>query len=163
MAFTSVGMARGETRVMLAAKIDAIGKGAWIALTVAGFWAFWPIGLAVLMFLAFSGRLRAWKHDGPGRWYNQGNQSQGGNGVWNSGWASGWGCGARGQTRAAPSSGNAAFDAYRAETLRRLEEEQREFVEYLERLRQAKDKHEFDQFMADRTRRGATPPVDPAA
>ena len=47
-------------------------------------------------------------------------------------------------------SGNAAFDEYRAETLRRLEDEQKEFREYLERLRKAKDKEEFDQFMADR-------------
>ena len=50
----------------------------------------------------------------------------------------------------APSSGNRAFDDYRAETLRRLEEEQREFREFLERLRFAKDKTEFDQFMAER-------------
>jgi hypothetical protein len=48
------------------------------------------------------------------------------------------------------SSGNAAFDEYRAETLRRLEEEQKEFREYLERLRKARDKEEFDRFMADR-------------
>ena len=53
----------------------------------------------------------------------------------------------------APPSGNRAFDEYRSETLRRLEDEQREFVEYLERLRQARDKQEFDQFMADRRRR----------
>jgi hypothetical protein len=33
--------------------------------------------------------------------------------------------------------------------LRRLEEEQRQFTEYLERLRRAKDKAEFDQFMAE--------------
>jgi hypothetical protein len=51
------------------------------------------------------------------------------------------------------SSGNRAFDDYRAETLRRLEEEQREFREFLERLRFAKDKTEFDQFMADRRNR----------
>ena len=51
-----------------------------------------------------------------------------------------------------PSSGNRAFDEYRAETLRRLEEEQREFREFLDRLRQAKDKAEFDQFMAERRR-----------
>jgi len=51
-------------------------------------------------------------------------------------------------------SGNAAFDEYRAETIKRLEDEQKEFVEYLEKLRQAKDKSEFDQFMADR--RGRT-------
>ena len=49
-----------------------------------------------------------------------------------------------------PSSGNRAFDDYRADTLRRLEEEQREFKEFLERLRFAKDRAEFDQFMAER-------------
>ena len=53
----------------------------------------------------------------------------------------------------APSSGNRAFDEYRTETLRRLEEEQREFREFLDRLRFAKDKTEFDQFMAERRNR----------
>ena len=53
----------------------------------------------------------------------------------------------------APSSGNRAFDEYRTETLRRLEEEQREFREFLDRLRLAKDKTEFDQFMAERRNR----------
>lgn len=47
-----------------------------------------------------------------------------------------------------PSSGNRAFDEYRTDTLRRLEEEQREFKEFLTRLRHAKDKEEFDAFMA---------------
>ena len=51
------------------------------------------------------------------------------------------------------SSGNRAFDEYRAETLRRLEEEQREFRDFLDRLRMAKDKQEFDQFMAERRNR----------
>jgi hypothetical protein len=51
------------------------------------------------------------------------------------------------------SSGNRAFDEYRAETLRRLEEEQREFKEFLDRLRHAKDKAEFDEFMSERRRR----------
>ena len=50
----------------------------------------------------------------------------------------------------APSSGNRAFDEYRTDTLRRLEEEQREFRDFLDRLRFAKDKTEFDQFMAER-------------
>jgi hypothetical protein len=58
-----------------------------------------------------------------------------------------WGCG---NYRA--SSGNYAFDEYRAETLRRLEEEQREFMTFLDRLRHAKDKAEFDQFMAEHRR-----------
>ena len=54
-----------------------------------------------------------------------------------------------------PSSGNRAFDEYRSETLNRLEEEQREFREFLQRLRMAKDKAEFDQFMAERRNRPA--------
>jgi hypothetical protein len=62
-----------------------------------------------------------------------------------------------------PSTGNHAFDEYRADALRRLEEEQKEFTEFLERLRKARDKTEFDQFMAERKNRtqdtssGATP------
>ena len=47
------------------------------------------------------------------------------------------------------SSGNSAFDAYKADTLRRLEEEQNNFQDFLKRLRDAKDKAEFDQFMND--------------
>ena len=47
-------------------------------------------------------------------------------------------------------SGNQAFDEYRAETLRRLEEEHRAFQDYLDRLRMAKDRAEFEQFMAER-------------
>lgn len=49
-------------------------------------------------------------------------------------------------------SGNSAFDAYKHETLRRLEEEQDKFEDFLKRLRDAKDKAEFDQFMDDRAR-----------
>ena len=56
------------------------------------------------------------------------------------------------------SSGNRAFDEYREETLTRLEEEQREFRAFLDRLRKAKDKEEFDQFMADRRSRPAAGP-----
>jgi hypothetical protein len=56
-----------------------------------------------------------------------------------------------------PSSGNRAFDEYRMETLRRLEEEQTEFKDFLDRLRHAKDKDEFDQFMAQHRPRPASP------
>ncbi len=59
----------------------------------------------------------------------------------------------------APSSGNRAFDDYRMETLRRLEEEQTEFQDFLDRLRHAKDKEEFDAFMAQHKQR-PTPPSD---
>ena len=37
--------------------------------------------------------------------------------------------------------------------MRRLEAEQEAFEQFLERLREAKDKSEFDQFMDDRERR----------
>jgi hypothetical protein len=58
------------------------------------------------------------------------------------------------------SSGNRAFDDYRSETLQRLEEEQQEFKEFLQRLRFAKDREEFDQFMTERRNR---PPQSPDA
>ena len=48
------------------------------------------------------------------------------------------------------SSGNSSFDAYRSELLERLEKEQESFEGFLVRLRAAKDKSEFDQFMDDR-------------
>ena len=66
-------------------------------------------------------------------------------------------CAAGGSWGHAPSSGNRAFDEYREETLKRLEQEQREFREFLDRLRFAKDKTEFDQFMAERRNRPETP------
>lgn len=49
-------------------------------------------------------------------------------------------------------SGNSAFDAYKSDTLARLEREQQEFEAFLHRLREAKDKAEFDQFMDERVR-----------
>lgn len=137
--------------MVLAERMDEFGKAAWIAATVIGFWLFWPLGLAVLLYLFWSGRMHAWKHEMRGTWYNTGNGGHRSHGC-------GWGR----RRYYAPPSGNAAFDEYRAETLRRLEEEQREFVEYLERLRRAKDKAEFDQFMAERRRRTTPPPEGPA-
>ena len=71
------------------------------------------------------------------------------------GW--GWGCGGGGH-RGGPhgrfrTSGNQAFDQYKADTLRRLEEEQEQFDEFLARLRAAKDKAEFDAFMNEQADR----------
>lgn len=133
------------------ARIDEQGRGAWIGLMVLGFIVHWPFGLAILGFLMFSGRLRAWKRERAGRWYNMetvGCAPRAGRG----------GGGRSGRFAYAPSSGNAAFDEYREATLRRLEEEQHEFRDYLERLRQAKDRTEFEQFMAERRNRPSAPP-----
>jgi Protein of unknown function (DUF2852) len=52
---------------------------------------------------------------------------------------------------------NAAFDEYRDAALKTLAEDEREFQDYLERLRHAKDRAEFDKFMADRKARPAAP------
>ena len=121
----------------LVAKLDDLGKPAWIALMILGFVYWWPIGLATLAFLIGSGRMSSWK-SGMSRWHAQMDQMRNA-GTW---WQ--------------PSrSGNQAFDDYRAETLRRLEEEQREFQDFLRHLRTAKDKAEFDQFMAERRARGS--------
>lgn len=58
-------------------------------------------------------------------------------------------------------AGNTSFDAYRAETIAKLEAEAAEFRAYLDGLRRAKDKSEFDRFMAERRERppasGETP------
>ena len=121
--------------MQLAARLDDYGKPAWIAVMVLAFIVFWPLGLALLAFLIWSGRMGCATR-GPGRWFDHGDA--GGRPAW---------CG--GGSR---SSGNSAFDEYRAATLRRLEEEQAEFHAFLDRLRQAKDKAEFDQFMAERRR-----------
>ena len=139
-----------EALVHPVAYLNEIPRPFWIGGMVLAFIWHWPIGLAVLAFLIGSGRIgRRW-NCGPGRWYNAPGQTQPQSAAQ---WCSGWGKWGNGSADASPAhSGNQAFDDYRAETLRRLEDEQREFVDYLERLRRAKDKAEFDQFMADRRR-----------
>ena len=105
---------------------------------VFGYIIWWPIGLALTFCMIFGDRwfrqpienIRAWHdehHAGRGtRWTHPG---------------------------ATRSSGNEAFDAYRADVLKRLEEEQQKFEDFLARLRTAKDKTEFDAFMAEQARR----------
>jgi len=53
--------------------------------------------------------------------------------------------------------GPSAFEEYRAETLRRLDQEQQEFHDFVGRLRDAKDKAEFDRFVAERRARPRPP------
>jgi hypothetical protein len=129
------------------------GKPLWIAVTVLAFLVWWPIGLAALFFLIGSGRMGCGSYR---RWHGAQRDERTDRG---SGWSGPFGwrsfCG---EDRPVPSSGNRAFDEYRADTLRRLEEEQREFKSFLDRLRFAKDKAEFDAFMAER--RG---PPEPSA
>lgn len=131
----------------IVARLDELGMAAWIGLLVISFILFWPVGLAVLAFLIWSGRMSCWKNGRAGRWHHEFKDRM--HERWH---------GAPRQ-----SSGNRAFDEYRVEMLKRLEEEQEEFKQFLERLRHAKDKAEFDEFMADRGRRREGPEPQPQA
>ena len=122
-------------------------RSGWeIAAMVGGFVIFFPVGLAILGYLLWRkkfggseagdarGEFRRWKKDMKAQW--RGGALGGG-------------------------SGNFAFDDYRDEVLRRLDEERRRLDEeqkafhaYVLKLRRAKDQEEFDRFMAERN--GAT-------
>jgi len=124
----------------------AIIKPQWspltIALMVLGFIIFWPLGLAMLAYIIWGEKF--------------GGSAEKAQAYWNKG------CsyvrnnhkphGHRGHHFA--SSGNAAFDDYRAEQLKRLDEERARldaeveaFHEYMANLNKAKDREEFDRFM----------------
>ena len=118
--------------------LDARGRAAWITAMVGGYIVFWPVGLAMTAYMVINNKF--------------------------SGSASRTSC--RGRSHSVHmnrSTGNAAFDTYKGETLRRLEEEQTNFEEFLERLREAKDKAEFDQFMDDRGSQAKSDDDAPAA
>lgn len=125
--------------------LDDFGRPAWIAVMVVGFIIFWPVGLAILAYLMWSGRMNCGRH-GHGRWENRfaARFERARARFEEKGFGAGF------------SSGNRAFDDYREATLKRLEEEEREFRSFLDRLRQAKDKSEFDQFMSERRDRPST-------
>jgi len=107
--------------------LDERGKGAWIAAMILGFIFFWPLGLALLAYMIWSKRM--FKGSCAHRRARHARSQHG-----------------------FRSSGNSAFDAYKAETLRRLEDEQDNFEAFLQRLREAKDKSEFDEFMDERAK-----------
>lgn len=128
----------------------AIIKPQWgpltIALMVLGFVIWWPLGLAMLAYIIWGESF--------------GGSAEKAQGFVNKSraWAS-HNCGPRGHRGhwRSQSSGNAAFDDYREEQLRRLEEERKRldeevnaFHEYMRNLRMARDREEFDRFMRDR-------------
>jgi hypothetical protein len=117
----------------LTARLDQVPTPVWVALVIVGFLAWWPLGLAILAYLMWSGKMGCCGF-AFGHAREQTEHARQETGRWSEPHA----------------SGNRAFDEYRAETLKRLEAEQHEFQEFLVRLRMAKDKAEFDQFMAER-------------
>jgi hypothetical protein len=114
--------------------LDARGKWAWIAAMVLGFVFFWPVGLALLAYMIWGKQMLS-RSCGHRRHDHNHDRA--------------WG---RHAYRAGQTTGNTAFDSYKAEALRRLEDEQEAFEAFLQRLRNSKDKSEFDAFMDDRAR-----------
>ena len=132
-------------------------RGRWapfeIVAMVLGFMVFWPLGLAVLGYKFWQGKM-----GGPdlqtaatGAFTNLRAAARG----FQQGPASQW---TRGFTTA---TGNAAFDEWKSAELARLEAERRkledahkEFADWVETMRKAKDREEFDRFMNERRPRG---------
>ncbi len=114
-----------------------------IGLMVLGFVVAWPLGLAMLAWMLWGERIAAFGEglrDGYGRSRFAADLRRGFAGAGFAG-----------------SSGNAAFDAWRAAELerleaerRRLEDEAREFADYMAHLRRARDQEEFDRFKSER-------------
>lgn len=114
-----------------------------ILLMVIGFIVFWPLGLAMLAYILWGDEITEFltsKKQEFRRATERASQPFSG----------------------ARSSGNAAFDAYREEELRKLEERRRqldreveEFRDFIEELKRARDREEFDAYMA-RRREAAT-------
>jgi hypothetical protein len=135
-----------------------------LVLMILGFIWWWPLGLLILGFLF--ARRRYWRRmayagdgtmmgcgQGMDRWERKMARAQERMERARDGMERRFGFAGFGNS----SSGNRAFDKYRAETLKRLEEEQTEFKDFLGRLRFAKDRAEFDQFMAERRQPPAAP------
>jgi hypothetical protein len=130
-------------------------RPAWTPLThilmVIGFMVLWPLGLAMLAYILWGDRIPEFRR-APGEARHA--------------FSRGWGCGRR-FDRGAASSGNVAFDEYRARELRRLDEERRRldeerrgFEQFMQNLRRARDQEEFDRYMAERRERQRGDSVD---
>ena len=128
------------------------GFGRWTAFeiiaVVLGLIVFWPIGLAILGYKLWQAKMGGADIETLAeRGFRRARQ------AWSSGPASyrGWG----------PGTGNAAFDEWRAGELarleaerRKLEEAHREFAEFVDNVRRAKDREEFERFMSERRGKG---------
>lgn len=119
--------------------LDDRGKGAWLAAMVLGFIVFWPLGLGLLAYMIWSKRMFSRIDCAQRRAERFNRHAEHRARHWS-------------MMQAMRPSGNAAFDSYKSDMLRRLEEEQSAFESFLQRLREAKDKSEFDAFMEDRAR-----------
>ncbi len=136
--------------------LSSVGRwSAWeIGAMVAGFVVFWPLGLIALFLKWKNGEMWKGSADTAAPWAS-----------FKAPDLSGWNWKGQASSYGFAGSGNAAFDTYKREQLkrldeerRRLEDEQKAFRDFVERLRRAKDQDEFDRFMNER--RAAPPAVN---
>ena len=116
-----------------------------VGATLGAFVVFWPLGLVALFVKMKKGELWNGASTMQAPWANWQKHSEN-----VSSFAGNW---QRGQGF----SGNAAFDDYRKVEIekleaqrRKLDEERKAFDEFLSKLRHAKDRDDFERFMADR-------------
>lgn len=114
-----------------------------IGAMVAGFVVFWPLGLLALFLKWKNGEMWRGASDAKAPWANFKKPDFQ---AWKSATSYGF-----------SGSGNEAFDDYKREQYKRLdeerrklEEEQKAFREFVEKVRRAKDQDEFDRFMTER-------------
>ena len=114
---------------------------AWAAvwLVAALFWLAWPLVLLVFGAIAWRRQSRYWRQFQP------------------SGASAGTSTRAPAQTFFKDGR-NTAFEDYRAETLRRLDEEREKFREFLEQRRKAKDREAFERYVTERWERPSDRP-----
>jgi hypothetical protein len=122
--------------------IEASWNPLTIGLMILGFVIFWPLGLAVIAYVLWGDRVSHSFKEMSDDFNAQCGKSRAGH-----------------RHHARPHD-NSAFAHYRQQEIERLEEERRkldemrdEFDDFLNELRQAKDKNEFDRFM-DARRKG---------
>lgn len=140
----------------------AMIRPAWtpatIALMVLGFMVFWPLGLAMLAYIIWGDRLDTFKSE-----VNRSTDN-----FFRS-------CKRHSGSHSSHShrSGNVAFDAWREQEIERLDQERRkldemraDFDAHMRDLRMARDREEFDSFLAEReknlakTKASGAPEID---
>ena len=142
-----------------------------IVAVVLGFIVCWPIALAIIAYKFYQRKTGApdLQTVASAKW-DEARQTMA-SGPWG---GRGYSCGWRGTGSSrwsgyyGPPTGNSAFDDWKASELRRLDEERRkleeahrEFSEFVEAVRRAKDREEFERFMAERRARPAGGPTQP--
>jgi hypothetical protein len=99
---------------------------------ILGFIVWWPLGMLAIGYILWGGSIDGLVDDlatEAKKWFNHAPKKQ-------------------------SSTGNAAFDAYKEQTLKQLEEEEASFAAYIQKLREARDRDEFERFLSERSGQG---------